>query len=308
MRLERTVAIKSLSAQLSSHPGRKQRFEREAKTISSLNHPHICVLHEIGDQDGVGYLGMECVEGETLARRIEKGPLPLDQALKYGAQIADALDKAHHNGIVHRDLKPGNIMLTATGAKLLDFGLAKPAAPLTELATLTAQRQHVPVTEQGTIVGTFQYMSPEQVEGKELDGRSDIFSLGAVLYEMLTGQRAFEGKSQLSVASAILEKEPAPITTIQPMTPPLLDHVVKKCLAKIPEERWQSAGDLAGELEWISGIGTQPVGTLLSDATSKFRERLAWLIAGGLAVALIAPFIWWRTFKPACQTMDYRAS
>ena len=250
-RLERAVAIKILPAQFSSDPVRKQRFEREAKTISSLNHPHICVLHDVGSQDGIDYLVMECVEGETLAKRLEKGPLPLDQVLKYGGQIADALDKAHRSGVVHRDLKPGNIMLTPAGAKLLDFGLAKPAAPLATAATLTAT-QNSPVTEQGTIVGTFHYMSPEQVEGKELDGRSDIFSLGAVLYEMLTGQRAFDGKSQLSVASAILEKEPAPITVRKPMTSPLLDHVIRRCLAKDPEERWQSASDIKSELLWIS--------------------------------------------------------
>ena len=207
-RLERTVAIKILPAQFSSDPVRKQRFEREAKTISHLNHPHICVLHNIGSQDGADFLVMECMEGETLATRLEKGPLPLEQVLKVGPQIADALDKAHRSGVVHRDLKPSNIMLTATGAKLLDFGLAKPAYPLASLATLTGTKQESPVTEEGTVVGTFQYMSPEQVEGKELDGRSDIFSFGAVLYEMLTGQRAFQGKSQLSVASAILEREP----------------------------------------------------------------------------------------------------
>src|SRR6266849_616437 len=198
-RLERSVAIKILPAQFSSDPVRKQRFEREAKTISSLNHPHICVLYDVGSQDGLDYLVMECVEGETLAKRLEKGPLPLEQVLKYGAQIADALDKAHRSGIVHRDLKPGNIMLTPTGAKLLDFGLAKPAAPLATGVTLTAASKQSAVTEQGTIIGTFQYMSPEQIEAKELDGRSDIFSLGAVLYEMLTGQRAFQGNSQLSV-------------------------------------------------------------------------------------------------------------
>src|SRR5215471_12719832 len=186
-RLERTVAIKILPPQFSNDAVRKQRFEREAKTISSLNHPNICVLHDIGSQDGVDYLVMECVEGETLAKR--KGPLSLEQVLKYGAQIADALDKAHRAGIVHRDLKPSNIMITPTGAKLLDFGLAKPAAPLASGMTLTAAAttKSSPVTQEGTIVGTFQYMSPEQVEGKELDGRSDIFSLGAVLYEMLTG-------------------------------------------------------------------------------------------------------------------------
>src|SRR5256885_5696852 len=254
-RLGREVAIKILPPQFSSDPVRKQRFEYEAKTISTLNHPHICVLHDIGHQDGLDYLVMECAEGETLAKRLEKGPLSLEQVVKYGAQLADALDKAHHKGIVHRDLKPGNIMLTKSGAKLLDFGLAKPAASLEDLATQTAPKQQVPVTEQGTIVGTFQYMSPEQVEGKELDGRSDIFSLGAVVYEMLTGQRAFEGKSQLSVASAILEKDPPPIGAVKPMTPPALDRAIKKCLAKIPDERWQSASDLADELKWISELG-----------------------------------------------------
>src|SRR6266849_3555315 len=191
-RLDRTMAIKILPAHLSSHPVSKQRFEREAKTISSLNHPNICTLHDVGSQDGINYLVMECVEGETLAKRLQKGALPLEQVLKCGMQVADALDKAHRSGVVHRDLKPGNIMLTGTGAKLLDFGLAKPAAPLASAATITAAAtRQSPVTEQGTIVGTFQYMSPEQVEGKELDGRSDIFSLGAVLYEMLTGLCAF---------------------------------------------------------------------------------------------------------------------
>src|SRR5229473_4353731 len=168
-RLDRTVAIKILSVRLSNDPVRKQRFEREAKTISSLNHPNICTLHDVGSQDGVDYLVMECVEGETLAKRLEKGALPLEQVLKYGMQIADALDKAHRNGVVHRDLKPGNIMLTPTGAKLLDFGLAKPTAPLSSAVTLTAATRNSPVTVQGTIVGTFQYMSPEQTEGKELD-------------------------------------------------------------------------------------------------------------------------------------------
>ena len=250
-RLERSVAIKILPAQFSSDPVHKQRFEREAKAISHLNHPHICVLHDIGHQDGIDYLVMECVEGETLAKRLEKGPLPLEQVLKLGAQIADALDKAHRTGVVHRDLKPANIMLTPSRAKLLDFGLAKPVAPLASLATLTATKQESPVTEQGTIVGTFQYMSPEQIEGKELDGRSDIFPLGAVLYEMVTTKKAFEGKSQLSVASAILEKDPAPVSTIKPMSPPVLGHAIRRCLAKDPDERWQTARDFARELDWI---------------------------------------------------------
>jgi serine/threonine protein kinase len=193
-RLDRTVAVKILPAQYSFDPIRKQRFEREAKTISHLNHPHICVLHDIGYQDGIDYLVMECVEGETLAKRLEKGALPLEQVVKLSAQIADALDKAHRAGIVHRDLKPGNIMLTPTGAKLLDFGLAKPVSPLASLATQTSTKQESPVTQEGSIVGTFKYMSPEQIEGKEVDGRSDIFSLGAVLYEMVNRERGVRGK------------------------------------------------------------------------------------------------------------------
>src|SRR5438552_562783 len=280
-RLERTVAIKILPQELSNDPIRKQRFEREAKTISSLNHPHICVLHDVGHQDGMDYLVMECVEGETLARRLEKGPLPLEQVLKFGAQIADALDRAHRSGIVHRDLKPGNIMLTPGGAKLLDFGLAKAATALASTATLTAVRT-APVTEEGTIVGTFQYMSPEQIEGKDLDGRSDIFSLGAVLYEMVTGKLAFEGKSQLSVASAILENEPEPISAAKPMTPPALDHAVKNCLAKLPDERWQTASDLALELKWIAAGGSQ-AGEAVGVPSGRGRwERASWLLTSAL--------------------------
>ena len=306
-RLERTVAIKILPPHLSADAARKQRFEHEAKTISSLNHPHICVLHDIGQQDKIDYLVMECVEGETLAKRLEKGPLPLEQVVKYGAQVADALDKAHRSGVVHRDLKPGNIMLTATGAKLLDFGLAKPAVPLASGATLTATATPTtPVTQEGTIVGTFEYMSPEQVEGKELDGRSDIFSLGAVLYEMVTGRRAFEGKSQLSVASAILEKEPSPISTIRPMTPAALDHALKKCLAKQPEERWQSASDLASELKWVGESGSQ----IAVVRGPRWNWRSAWPgwavgVAAGLGL-LLGAALWWGG-KSAGGTMYFSA-
>jgi serine/threonine protein kinase/Tol biopolymer transport system component len=303
-RLERTVAIKILPANISADPVAKQRFEREAKTISGLNHPSICTLHDVGSQDGVDYLVMECVEGETLAKRLEKGPLPLEQVLKIGREVAEALDKAHRNGIVHRDLKPGNIMLTQTGAKLLDFGLAKPAAPSVNLATLTsAAAPSSPVTEQGTIVGTFQYMSPEQIEGKEVDGRSDIFSLGTVLYEMLTGQKAFPGKSQLSVASAILEKEPAPITSVKPMTPPALDHAIRKSLAKLPDERWQSASDVASELKWAGENTSQPSGVTTFSGAGKAREILAWLVASAFGVALIVGIIWPRNSKPPEATM-----
>jgi Tol biopolymer transport system component len=304
-RLERIVAIKILPAHLSCDPIRKQRFEREAKTISGLNHPHICVLHDVGSQDGIDYLVMECVEGEKLAKRLEKGALPLEQALKYGMQVADALDKAHRGGVVHRDLKPDNIMLTPTGAKLLDFGLAKPAAPMATLATLsaTAPKQSA-VTQEGTIVGTFQYMSPEQIEGKEVDGRSDIFSLGAVLFEILTGQRAFRGRSQLSVASAILEKEPAPISSIKPMTPPALDHAIRRCLAKEPERRWQSAADLAGELQWIAEGGSQAGVAAPSTPLRKLRERMGWALALLLAVsAMIAAVGWWRATRPVLRPL-----
>jgi len=304
-RLGRDVAVKILPKEMSADATRKQRFEREAKTISGLNHPNICVLHDVGSQDGVDYLVMECVEGETLAKRLEKGPLPLEQVLKYGAQIADALDKAHRAGIVHRDLKPGNIMLTSSGAKLLDFGLAKPVEAIASGLTLTmAAARSSPVTQEGMVVGTFQYMSPEQVEGKEVDGRSDIFSLGAVLYEMLTGKRAFEGKSQLSVASAILEKEPAPIGTVKPLTPPVLDHVIRKCLAKSADERWQSASDLASELKWITEAGTSS-GAHAAVIARKGRASWAYAVAGAVAAALVlGGLLLWRersTREPAVR-------
>ena len=288
-RLGRDVALKILPKEMSTDAARKQRFEREARTISSLNHPHICTLHDIGSQDGTDYLVMECVEGETLAKRLEKGPLPLDQVLKYGAQIADALDKAHRAGIVHRDLKPGNIMLTASGAKLLDFGLAKPAAPLVSGATLTAATPTTPVTQEGTVVGTFQYMSPEQVEGNGVDSRSDIFSLGAVLYEMVTGKKAFEGKSQLSVASSILEKEPTSISSIKPLTPPTLDHAIRRCLSKDPEDRWQTARDLELELKWIAEAGSQAETLARVIRPKGLQHWLPWVVA--LAAAFIATLL-----------------
>ena len=285
-RLDRTVAIKILPSHFSNDPVRKQRFEREAKAISGLNHPNICTLHDVGSQDGTDYLVMECVEGESLAQRLVKGPLRVDQVPKVGREMADALDRAHRSGIIHRDLKPGNIMLTKTGAKLLDFGLARPASPTTSTATLTASAaQQAPVTQEGTIVGTFQYMSPEQIEGKELDARSDIFSLGAVLYEMVTGQRAFEGKSQLSIASAILEKEPAPISSLKPMSPRSLDHVIRRCLAKDPDDRWQTARDVALEM---GSVGQADSATQLAVGPETFRwGRIFSLLGWGLAAALL---------------------
>src|SRR5215469_16753801 len=245
-RLDRTVAIKVLPAHLADKPELRERFEREAKTIASLNHPHICTLHDIGHQDGIDYLVLEYLEGETLAERLKKGPLPIEQVLKYAIEISDALDKAHRKGITHRDLKPGNILLTKSGAKLLDFGLAKlkqeatPVAPMSQLPTMKSA-----VTVEGTILGMLQYMAPEQVEGKteEIDARTDIFAFGAVVYEMATCRKAFEGKSQASVIARILDSDPPPMSSLQPMTPPALDRAVKTCLAKEPDERWQTASD-----------------------------------------------------------------
>jgi eukaryotic-like serine/threonine-protein kinase len=258
-RLERIVAIKILSDNLAGRAELRERFDREARTIASLNHPHICVLYDIGQQDGTDFLVMEYLEGETLAERLKKGPLPLDQVLQYAIEIADALDKAHRKGVTHRDLKPGNIMLTKSGTKLLDFGLAKLRGPQAAVATLSAlPTEGSNLTAQGTILGTLQYMAPEQVEGKtnEIDARTDIFVFGAVVYEMATGKKAFEGKTSASVMAKILEVDPPSMVSLQPMTPPALDRVVKKCLAKEPEKRWQAASDVCDELKWIAEGGT----------------------------------------------------
>src|SRR5271157_62385 len=295
-RLDRTVAIKILPSHLSHDPTLRQRFEREAKTISSLSDPHICTLYDVGQQDGTDYLVMEYLEGETLAQRLEKGPLPLEQALLYAIQIAGALDKAHRKGVTHRDLKPGNIMLTKTGTKLLDFGLAKleqetgsPAA-LSQLPTAQGN-----LTAQGAIVGTLQYMAPEQLEGGEVDARTDIFAFGAVVYEMVTGKKAFEGKGQASVIAAILGNDPPAISTLQPMTPPGLDRVVRKCLVKEPEQRWQGAGDLCDELKWIAEGGSQVI--LAPTAAAKgvrpgWRGALLWGVVSLLLAAIAGLAVW----------------
>jgi Tol biopolymer transport system component len=286
-RLERTVAIKVLPSHLSSNEELRQRFDREAKTVSQLSHAHICALHDVGHQDGVDYLVMEFLEGEVLTDRVGKGPLPVEQLLRYAIEIADALDKAHRQGIVHRDLKPGNIMLTRSGVKLLDFGLAKamaPAAPLSGLTALPTVAGAANLTQAGTILGTFQYMAPEQLEGREADARSDIFAFGAVVYEMATGRKAFAGTSQASLIAAILEHEPPPVSSVQPMTPPALDRVVKKCLAKDPEDRWQNAADLGSELKWIAEAGSQAGVPARVVAKRKGRERVAWI---GLAAAAL---------------------
>lgn len=292
-RLGRDVAIKILPQPLSERPDARQRFEREARAISSLNHPHICTLYDIGRQDGTDFLVMEFLEGETLAQRLEKGPLPTTELLRIGIEVAGALDKAHRKNILHRDLKPSNIMLTKSGAKLMDFGLAKAAengAPPLETLTqsLNPSARTTPVTAQGTMVGTVQYMSPEQTEGKEADARSDIFSFGAVLYEMATGKRAFEGKTTASVIAAILEREPPAIATVKPMSPPALERTVKSCLAKDRDERFQSAHDVKLQLEWIREADSQAGVPAPVVAHRKNRERAAWIAAAGLLIIAIA--------------------
>ena len=287
-RLERTVAVKVLPAQLSASPEARQRFEREAKTISQLSHPHICALHDVGREGHTEYLVMELLEGDTLTARLAKGALPLEQTLRYGQEIADALDKPHRQGIVHRDLKPGNVMLTKAGVKLLDFGLAKafpsPGGRGVGDDGLTSLPTQQGLTQEGTILGTFQYMAPEQLEGKDADARTDIFALGAVLYEMATGKKAFSGASQASLISAIMKEEPPP--SIQPTMPPALDRIVRTCLAKDPEDRWQSAADIKRELRWIAE-GSQAAAAAPPVARRR-NHWLGWGLAGVAFLALLA--------------------
>jgi Tol biopolymer transport system component len=277
-RLDRTVAIKVLPAHLAASHDLRARFEREAKAVSSLNHPHICVLYDVGHESGTDYLVLEYLEGESLHDRLAKGPLPLDQALRYAAEIADALDKAHRHGVIHRDLKPGNVMLTKSGAKLLDFGLARTVQPAVGadggLSDLETRSQ--PLTGRGTLLGTVQYMAPEQVEGKEADARTDLWSFGTLVYEMVTGQRAFTGNSPASLIGSILKDEPRPMRELKPLTPPPLERLVTTCLAKDPDERWQSAGDVARELRWVgeaTGDASRPV------TRRARRQTVAWMAA-----------------------------
>ena len=298
-RLDRTVAVKVLPSHLSTSADSRQRFEREAKTISQLSHSHICALYDVGREGETEYLVMEYLEGETLADRLARGALPLEQTLRYGVEIADALDKAHRQGIVHRDLKPVNVMITTSGVKLLDFGLAKAMAAPSPPSSLTSLPTQHNLTQEGTILGTFQYMAPEQLEGKEADGRTDIFALGAVLYEMATGRKAFSGASQASLIAAILERDPPPITAVQPFSPTALDRLVKTCLAKAPADRWQSAHDvelqLRGIAEGLSGSPASPV------SASRRRGRTAWLpwAVAAVAVASAAAVLWTRPAREA---------
>ncbi|HKB72063.1 MAG TPA: protein kinase [Thermoanaerobaculia bacterium] len=305
-RLGREVAVKVLPSHLSDNAELKQRFEREAKAISALSHPHICALYDVGNEAGVEYLVMEYLEGETLADRLTKGPLPADQTLRFGIEIADALDRAHKQGIVHRDLKPGNVMLTKSGVKLLDFGLAKHRAlgvdsQISQLSSLPTEATPANLTERGTIMGTFQYMAPEQLEGKDADARSDIFAFGCVLYEMASGRKAFSGKSRASMIAAILERDPAPISSIVPMTPPALDRVVKTCLAKEPDDRFQTAHDVKLQLEWIVEGGSQAGAPAIVVSRRRSRERWAWIAAGILGIAALAlgALVWRAAGRPA---------
>jgi eukaryotic-like serine/threonine-protein kinase len=298
-RLDRTVAVKVLASHLSSSPELKQRMEREGRAVSSLNHPNICQLYDIGSQNGTDYLVMEFLEGETLAEKMRKGAMPLNEIFKVGIAVAEALAVAHRSGIVHRDLKPGNIMLTLSGAKLMDFGLAKPlgmqaasgsgsAPSFTAAPTLSGPSPLTPLTTAGSIVGTIQYMSPEQIEGKEADARSDIFAFGAVLYEMVAGKRPFSGKSQISLASSILESDPAPISTVKAQIPPAFEHLVTTCLQKNPEERYQTAHDIKLELQWIAADKSPSVAAPVTAAPSSGRERLGWAAALVAAIVLTA--------------------
>lgn len=312
-RLDRTVAIKVLASHLCGAPELKQRMEREARTISSLNHPHICQLYDIGSHDGSDFLVMEFLEGETLAERLRKGPLPIPEILKIGVAIAEALAIAHRQGIVHRDLKPGNIMLTQAGAKLMDFGLAKPIGTqptpfatanvpaFTAAATLSGPSPLSPLTSAGSIVGTIQYMSPEQIEGKEADARSDIFAFGAVLYEMAAGKRPFEGKSQISLASSILESDPAPLISAKSDAPRALAHVVNSCLLKNPEQRYQSAQDIKLDLQWIASekpASEMPTPSLSPHAASGRSLVWAFAVVVGILLDAVAGF-WLHRAAPA---------
>jgi eukaryotic-like serine/threonine-protein kinase len=281
-RLERIVAIKTIARGHTSDPDLLRRFEREARLISALSHPHICALFDVGHEGEIDYLVMEYLEGDTLAKRLERGPLPVSQLLQFGIDIAEALETAHRAGIIHRDLKPGNIVLAKSGLKLLDFGLAKleasgPVPVLTALATMATKDSNI--TGVGTILGTMQYMAPEQLEGRESDAQTDIFAFGAILYEMATGQRAFPAKSQASLIAAILSSEPTPITQLQPLTPLAFDRLVGTCLAKEPERRWQTGHDVRLQLEWIRDSGSQ---SGVPPPVAKRRingERVAWTAA-----------------------------
>ncbi len=303
-RLDRVVAVKVLMSQVADDPQRRQRFEREARAVSSLNHPNICALFDVGEAalpEPTPFLVMELIEGESLSERLTRGPLPLDEALHRGIEIADALSAAHRRGIIHRDVKPANVMLTKSGAKLLDFGLAKSGPDAAVLQGGTALTTVTPpdLTVPGTILGTFQYMAPEQLEGLDVDARTDIFALGALLFEMITGRKAFAARTQASLIGAILRDQPPMISAVIPVTPAALDRAIAKCLAKDPDHRWQDAGDLRDELQWIADGGTTVVASTPSAAGRRQRERLAWaLLAAALAGIAALSTLYFRPASP----------
>ena len=306
-RLGRDVAVKVLPANLSASAESRARFEREAKLVSSLNHPNICTLFDIGHEAGTDYLVMELIEGETLAERIQRGPLPPADSLRIGSEIADALDRAHRQNLVHRDLKPGNVMLTRSGAKLLDFGLARVtglSASASDLSTSPTVTRAL--TTEGSIVGTFQYMAPEVLEGREADARSDLWALGAILYEMTTGRRAFEGKSQASLIGSIMNSEPAPLSSVTPLIPPALERVVNACLAKDPDQRIQTAHDVKLQLRWISEGGSLAGVPAPLAARRRGRERIAWMVAGGAVIStLVLSVLQFRSMNQPLHEMRF---
>ena len=298
-RLDRTIAIKILLSTIASDPASRARFAREAKAVAALSHPHICPLFDIGHENGTDFLVMEFLEGETLAARLRRGRLAIEQAISCAIDIADALDKAHQQGIVHRDLKPANVMLTKTGMKLLDFGLAKLQKPLAiaEGATTLAPES---ATAKGTILGTLHYMAPEQLEGRHADARTDIWAFGCVLHEMLTGDRPFDGNSSANVVASILTADAALVSSLQPSAPAALDHVVKRCLSKDPEDRWQTARDVRAELEWLSTPVTESTQRL---RMGRARQRTLLLVALTLAVALAGlTMLWLQTSRATSES------
>jgi serine/threonine protein kinase len=293
VRLDRDVAVKTIKGPFT------ERFEREARAISSLNHPNICTLHDVGEHDGSGYLVLEYIEGSPIA-----GPLPVDQAIAYGIQICEALHAAHKRGIVHRDLKPANILVTKQGVKLLDFGLAKLAASSAAVAAGSGVKPEVEqatvaaLTGAHTVVGTPQYMAPEQVEGREVDARTDIFAFGCVLYELITGKRAFEGKTASSVMAAVLATTPRPIEELVPITPPALERIVSRCLAKDPEDRWQTARDVSAELQWVAKGGSKVGLPAVVSGRRRVREAVAWSACALATLAAIGFAVAWLRRAP----------
>jgi eukaryotic-like serine/threonine-protein kinase len=294
-RLNRIVALKVLPAYLRLDPARKKRFEREVKTISTLNHPHICTVYDTGEQDGIDFFVMEYLEGDTLAKRLERGPLPIEQVLRHSIEIADALSQAHLHGIIHRDLKHANIILTKSGAKLLDFGPSK-----VQSAVATSDKSSE--TAKGTILGTLQYMAPEQLEGKEADARSDIFSFGAIMYEMATGCKAYQGDSQAGLISAIMTSEPQPIAKLQQGVPAAFDDLVRTCQAKDPGSRWQSVHDVLLQLRSIAARASTTDSVRYAKGKSIGRKWMAAASTGLFIIAAALLAIRWQDQRPTVRS------